>query len=208
MKRILLSIALPLAIIVVAWQFAPVEVEVLEAAVVEDRTVVAEAAADGKATVDVVFDVAVAAVDAAGNAASPTRRPDGKVDYKRLLAQNLDLVTVLIDSKGGDGEYGELIHVALISMDGAAVPHLLKILEETNDSKKKQLVASLLASAAIFPNYPIEDVVPPLLKLAKSDDENEKELGIVYLAQIFQFQGMSEAQRIALRLKIQSGGGF
>ena len=93
-------------------------------------------------------------------------------------------------------------------MDGAAVPHLLKILEETNDSKKKQLVASLLASAAIFPNYPIEDVVPPLLKLAKSDDENEKELGIVSLAQIFQFQGMSEAQRIAMRLEIQSGGGF
>ena len=202
MKRIFLSIALPLAIVAVAWQFAPAEVEILDAAVVE------EAAADGEAAVDVAFEVAVADVDTGGNAASQAKWSGGNVNYKRLLAQNPDLVKVLIDSKGGDGEYGELIHVALISMDGAAVPHLLKILEETNDSQKKQLVASLLASAALFPNYPIEDVVPPLLKLAKSDDENEKELGIVYLAQIFQFQGMSEAQRIAMRLEIQSGGGF
>jgi hypothetical protein len=199
MKRILLSIALPLAIVAVAWQFAPAKGEILDAAVVE------EAAAD----VDVEFEVAVAEVDAAEDAALPAKWSGGYVNYKRLLAQNPDLVKVLIDNAGdGDGEYGELIHLALISMDGAAVPHLLKILEETDDPGKKQLVAGLLAFAALYPNYPIEDVVPPLLKLAKSDDEKEKELGIVYLAQVLQFQGMPEARRVALRLEIQSGGGL
>lgn len=201
MKRILLSIALPLAIVAVAWQFAPAEVEVLDAAV-------SEVAAEDGIPVLGEFEVAVTAVDAAGDAASPAIRPAGKVDYRRLLAQNPDLVKVLIENTdaGGDGEYDELIQLALISMDGAAVPHLLKILEENEGSNQKQVAASLLASAAIFPNYPIEDVVPALLKLAKSDDEDEKEIGIAVLCQILHFQGMSEAQQMALRLEIQAGG--
>lgn len=198
MKRILLSIALPLAIVAVAWQLAPAEVEVPAAAVGE------VAAADGIPVVG-EFAVAVTDVDAAGDAASRATRRDGKVDYKRLLAQNPDLVKVLIDSSGeGSGEYGKVVHVALISMDGAAVPHLLKILNETEDASKKQFVGSLLATAAVFPNYPIEDVVPSLLKLAKSDDEDEKELGIVFLAQVLHFQGLPEVQRVALRLEFQT----
>lgn len=118
------------------------------------------------------------------------------------------MVEVLVDSsdEGGDGNYGEMIQLALISMDGAAVPHLLKIFEETEDSNKKQVVGSLLATAAIFPNYPIEDVVPPLVKMAKSDDEDDKEFGVVILAQILHFQGLSEAQLVALRMEIQSDG--
>ncbi|MBC8290832.1 MAG: hypothetical protein H8E37_11000 [Planctomycetes bacterium] len=202
MKRVLLSIALPLAIVALAWQFAPAEAEVLDTAVVEVP------AADDEAAVDVAFDVAVTTVDAAGDAASPATRRDGRVDYKRLLTRNPDLVKVLIDNidEGGDGEFDELIQVALISMDGAAVPHLLKILEETEDSEKKQAAAGLLATAAIFPNYPIEDVVPPLLKLAKSENEDSREIGIAVLCQVFHFQGMSEAQRGALRLEVQAGG--
>jgi hypothetical protein len=202
MKRILLSIALPLAIVAVAWQFAPAEVEVLDAAVGE------VAAADGEAAVDVAFDVAVTTVDAAGDAASPATRPDGKVDYKRLLAQNPDLVKVLIDSsgEGGDGDYDQLIHLALISMDGAAVPHLLKILDETDDNGKKEVVSGLLATAAIFPNFPLEAVVPRMLKLAKSEDENSREIGIAVLCQILHFQGMPEVQRVAVRLQFQTDG--
>lgn len=200
MKRILLSIALPLAIVAVAWQFAPAEVEVPDTA---DGEV---AAAVDEADPDLAFFVADAGVaDAGGGAASPATR-DGRVDYRRLLAQNPDLVKVLIDHLGQDDESGELIQLAMISMDGAAVPHLLKIIEETDDSKKKQVVASLLATAAIFPNYPIEDVVPPLLKMAKSEDENEKEVGVAVLAQILHFQGLSEAQLVALRLELQAEG--
>ena len=198
MKRILLSIALPLAIVAVASQFAPAEVEVADEPAIEDAAV--EEA--------VAVDVAIANVDVALAPSSPAVRADGTVDFKRLLDQNPDLVRILIDrmGEGGDGEYGEMIQLALISMDGAAIPHVLEILNEMDDKGKRQLVAGLLGTAAIFPNYPLEAVVPVFVKLAKSDDEETREIGVLMLAQVLHFQGMSEPQRAALQLEIQSSG--
>lgn len=61
MKRILISIALPLAIVAVAWQFAPAKGEVPDAVVVEEAE--SDVEPDGEAAVDVAFEVAVTDID-------------------------------------------------------------------------------------------------------------------------------------------------
>lgn len=192
MKRILLSISLPLFIVAVAWQFAPAETEAPDATSVENTAVTVAIADDN--------EIALATAPFA-------KRADGKVDYKRLLEQNPDLVGTLIDSmgEGGDGEYGEMIQLALISMDGAAVPDLLRILNDTEDEEKKVLIASLLGTASVFPSFPLESVVPALLKLAKSDDQETREIGVAMLAQVLHYQAMTEELRAALRLEILTG---
>jgi len=185
MKRALISIALPLVILAVAWQFAPADVEFGEAGSVAATQVEVENA--------VGIRVVKANVPATQKV-SAVEKPESKTDYKRLLENNPELVKLVIErtleiaeSDGASGETQRFLGMALCDDEGAAAPYLLAMLDEADDPKKAAGICSLIHVAASYRNFPIEDAVPRLVKLMKSPDETLRTAAWSTLIQILPF---------------------
>ncbi len=101
---------------------------------------------------------------------------------KKLLAENPDLVPTLLTMSGdeADSDIGSQAVMAVAGLGNAAVPAVLKALQESED----EVPLMCLIHAATKPDFPIEDVVPVLLKMSKSEDADRRTLAKYGLAQI------------------------
>lgn len=201
MKRILLSVALPLAIVAVAWQFAPADVE----NEVDNGVVTAVDPVPGKAANRETSPGNPS--ESCGKDFTTSTRPDDTLDYQQLLRNNPGLIEVLIDNyRPDDNEHSEFIQMSLVSMGGAAVPELLKILLKTDNEQKKELIVGVLGFTALFPKYPIDEVMPTLISLSRSEDETERQLGLTIMTQVLYLQAMPPELRAAQRTEVLTEG--
>ena len=214
MKRILLGIGLPLAIVAVAWQFAPADVEVEVGTNGDKVAAEPKAVADESPNADVAIaasKVVVSIDETSGGEAvarpdpvRSSRKANGKVDFARLLKNNPELVDVLLDNI--EGEYAEMMQMTLLSMEGAAVPYLMNHLDKDLTDEKREFMAGAIVMAALFPDYPIDAVMPKLIKMAKSKDEKTRELGLAIITQVLYFHAMPEEMRTVQRMEILTNG--
>lgn len=117
--------------------------------------------------------------------ATPSTGLLSRETIKKLLADNPDLVpTLLATSKDeSDSDIRNQAVMAVAGLGEEAVPALLKMLQESED----EAPLMCLIYAATKPDFPIEDVVPVLLTMSKSENAERRKLakyGLSYILSI------------------------
>ncbi len=131
-----------------------------------------------------------APVCAASQAYFPGNQPPSEL--RKTLDANPTLVPFLMDmmTKGDDREC-RIAERTLEAVCRTAVPEFIKALHDPDLAKRKSAIQLLTFAAcgAIDSNYPLNDVISALMKIARDENEPEelRKIAKITLCQILQF---------------------